>query len=40
MYRHKKVCKTCKSDNIRFDAWAEWSSQMEQFILSNEFRKI
>jgi hypothetical protein len=32
-----KVCKTCGSDKVLFDAYAEWNYQEQKFELHSEF---
>lgn len=33
----KYVCKKCGSDDLRYDAWAEWCIEKQEMILSATF---
>ena len=34
----KRVCNTCHSEDIVFDAWAEWDG--EKYVLSDVFDEV
>lgn len=35
--KSKPRCKTCGSDDVRIDAWAEWNMELQQWELSQTF---
>jgi Zn finger protein HypA/HybF involved in hydrogenase expression len=35
--RLKMSCKNCGLENVLRDAWAEWDSETQQWVLSNVF---
>lgn len=37
MTKIKKCCSTCGSTDIKFDAWAEWDEESQQYELSQTF---
>jgi hypothetical protein len=37
MTKEKPVCATCGSDEVRADAWAEWDTEKQEWVLNNTF---
>jgi hypothetical protein len=35
--KFKKVCKTCHSENVVVDAWAEWDEDKQEYVLKTVF---
>ena len=39
MKTHKYICKECGSDNVVFDAWAEYDPYANKFVISQVFEQ-
>lgn len=37
--KYKKVCSHCKSENVLFDAYAEWNEEEQKFELVEVYDK-
>lgn len=35
--KHTYLCKHCGSNDVLFDAWAQWNDETQEFELSNTF---
>ena len=31
------ICNECGSDDVRFDAWAQWDEELQTMVLKNSF---
>ena len=39
MKKIRKICTDCRSSDIRFDAWAEWDEQKQEYVLFQTFQE-